>query len=104
MSQIRTDLGVRVRASAVVRTEKASTYLQHLCRHFRLKVPAEFDAQRGRVDFKPGLCELEATANVLSIHCEAGDAQVLERLKTIVGEHLLLFGKRENLRIDWQSA
>ena len=41
---------------ARVETEHASKYIAQLCKHFRHKVPAEYDEISGEVDFQTGRC------------------------------------------------
>jgi hypothetical protein len=88
-------------AEARVSSDKASRYLVQLCKHFAHKIPAEYDETRGRVDFQPGLCLLTATENELVVTCEAGTVPELNRVKGIVEDHIVRFGWRETVAIEW---
>ena len=88
-------------ANARIRSTKASQFLAQLCKHFAHKTPAEFTGNRGRIDFQPGLCVLAATENELTVTCEAETAADLERVKVIVADHIVRFGWREQLAVEW---
>lgn len=90
-------------AQAIVETAKASGYLQQLCKHFGHKIPVEFDARRGRIEFPMGICDLEASedADVLTLRASAATAEKLARVKEVVASHLLRFAFREELKVDW---
>jgi hypothetical protein len=90
-------------ATARIRSNKASQFLAQLCKHFAHKTPAEFTDNRGRIDFQPGLCVLTATENELIVTCEAEIAADLERVKVIVADHVVRFGWREQLTVDWSQ-
>ncbi|MBE2184291.1 MAG: DUF2218 domain-containing protein [Anaerolineae bacterium] len=90
-------------AEATVQTPNASKILKWLCGHFKIKVPAEYDAQKGHVDFPFGVCEMTASDAVLYIHVAAPNAEAFALIKEVVGEHLEKFGNKESLRADWED-
>ncbi len=87
-----------------VRTELASRYLQALCKHFRHKVPAEFDAGKGFVDFPFGKCHMTAENEVLHIRCETPGEAEEGRIKDVIEDHLKRFAFRENLDLTWHRT
>ena len=91
-------------AVALVRTAKASSYLQQLCKHFGHKLPVSFDPREGRIEFAMGVCALEAApgAETLALRASAASAEDLTRLEDVVARHLLRFAFREQLEIDWR--
>ena len=89
---------------ARVATERASIYLQQLCKHFAHKLPVEFTPERGEIRFSIGTCRLEAQGNVLTLRGEAADAATLTRLQEVVDRHLLRFAFRGPPKIAWQAA
>lgn len=93
-----------VECHAVVETEKASKYLQQLCKHFAHKVKTDFDKTTGRVEFPPGLCYLTADEQTLNIFCQSEQDQGLLVMQGIIDSHLIKFAWREELTIDWQSS
>ena len=112
-------------AESEIATERASRYLVQLCRHaasmasskgHRLRahagrgVPARSEVQLaaewsdtdGVVRFAPwGRCTLQATANTLTVHIEASDADKLSRIQDIITKDLERFGRREPLTLTW---
>lgn len=97
-----------LRSQADVTSEKANRYLIQLCKHFRHKVPAEWREEgprgTGEVDFPMGRCEMSAEAGTLTIVCQADSGAALSTVKRIVEDHLVRFGHRENLSVDWSDA
>ena len=90
---------------ADVATEHASRYLQQLCKHWAHKFPVEFDQHHGAIDLTSlGRTVLEADARALHIAVAADDATSLERLETVVADHIKRFAFREELAFDWQKA
>lgn len=86
---------------ATVRTEKAGRYFLQLCKHFAHKVPVDRDELTALVRFDPGECRLEADDGELRIHCQAAQEQKLEIVQYIVEDHVVRFGWREELSVDW---
>lgn len=84
-----------------VETEKASRYLQQLCKHFGHKIPVEFDEGSGRLEFEPGLCLMRAPQGRLDIYCAARDADGLEVLRKVVGDHFERFAWKDSLTVAW---
>jgi hypothetical protein len=92
------------RSESTIATNRSESYLKRLCHHFRLKVPAEFDTHHGMVNFAMGNCELWAKPEALVLSVEANDAAALETVKQIVGSHVELFGKRDQLVVEWADC
>ncbi|PTW50236.1 DUF2218 domain-containing protein [Rhodovulum kholense] len=91
--------------TGVFATQKASSYLQQLCKHFAHKVEVEYDADRGRVALPPGEASLEAADGVLSVTVSGADAAALELARNIVDSHLARFAFREGFeKMDWNGA
>ena len=90
-----------VTARSTLTTNKASGYLQQLCKHFGHKVPVTFDPARGRIEFSVGVCELAAEDATLSIHLHAPTEADMPVLKDVVASHLQRFAFRDGLVIDW---
>lgn len=90
-------------AEATVQTPNASKILKWLCGHFKIKVPAEYDAEKGHVDFPFGVCEMTASDTALYIQVAAPNAEALAQLKDVVGVHLEKFGNKESLKAHWED-
>lgn len=91
-------------AQANVTTERGTKYLKTLCGHFRLKVEAQFDDERGHVNFPFGRCDLHTTPDGLHLRIEADSPEAFDRLKDVVGGHLERFAVKEGLQVHWQDV
>lgn len=101
-------------STAVVPTEKASRYLQQLCKHWAHNLSVEFDANHGKVTFPKdargaewpgdGVFSMEASDTALTCRIEASAAGQLEGLKGAVQRHLDRFAFREGeLAYEWHD-
>ena len=91
-------------AIAKVPTEKASRYLQQLCKHWAHKFPVEFDPHHGAIQLSLGRTVMDADEKALHIAVAADDAVTLKRLEAVVTDHIKRFAFREELTFDWQQA
>ncbi|MDQ8023451.1 MAG: DUF2218 domain-containing protein [Moraxellaceae bacterium] len=85
-------------------TELPGRLILKLCKHFRHKVPVEFDEQRGRVEFQPGLCFFTAEAGALHVRIEGGDEREIGRMHYILEDHIRRMQQLQSLQLDWQLA
>ncbi|GIK55056.1 MAG: DUF2218 domain-containing protein [Chloroflexi bacterium] len=92
------------KATAQVETAKASRYLKALCNHFARKVETRYDDNNGRVQFPFGNCQLQASANALLITVTAVDETMFVTAKAVVADHLVRFGEKEELTVNWVDA
>jgi hypothetical protein len=88
-------------SSAIVVSEKASGYLQQLCKHFGHRVAVNFTPERGTIAFDFGSCALAASGNMLSLTATADNAVGLSRVQHVVASHLERFAFREKPEIAW---
>lgn len=89
---------------ARISSERASIYLQQLCKHFAHKAPVEFTPEQGQITFASGICRLTAQDNVLTLMADAEDDEKMTRLQGVVEKHLIRFAFREPHVIDWHPA
>jgi len=83
-------------STAVTPTIHASRYLQQLAKHWSHKLEVEFTPLHATIRFPGGaVATLDAGENSLTSAIEAPDAETLERMKTVVAEHLDRFAFRE---------
>ena len=87
-----------------VATEHASRYLQQLCKHWAHKFPVAFDPHHGTIDLSLGRTVLDADASALHIVVTTDEGGSLERLESVVADHIKRFAFREELTFDWKSA
>ena len=95
------DMTIKLQSNASFTTEKASQYLQTLCKHFGHKLKAEFTPDKGLIEFPFGNCELAADATTLNMTASAETSENLERLHTVMANHLARFAFREELNLIW---
>lgn len=88
-------------ATTLVKTPKASGYLQQLCKHFGHKTEVEFTAESGWIGFPFGYADLKADPEGLTMQAKAQETADLERLQRVLASHLERFAFREDLIIDW---
>jgi uncharacterized protein len=99
-------------STALVPTQKASRYLQQLCKHWEHNMAVEFDADHGKVTFPrnargadwpgDGLFTMAAGEAALTCRIEATSPGQLEGLKGAVERHLNRFAFREGeLAFAW---
>jgi hypothetical protein len=91
-------------STAQVESERASIYLQQLCKHFAHKLAVEFTPERGMIPFSVGTCRLEAVGNILTLRAEAEDDERLAQLQDIIARHLLRFAFRAPPEIVWRAT
>ena len=90
--------------TAKVPTEKASRYMQQLCKHWAHKMEVDFDAERGTVNFPTARLDMVAGHDELSLTLAPTGGEDIARLKTVVEDHLNRFAFREGeLAYDWQE-
>jgi hypothetical protein len=93
-----------LRSRADVVTDRPSPYLKQLCKHFRHKLDVTFDDETGTIPFAFGRCELRAGDGVLHLEAIAATPEELERVENVAGSHLVRFGRRHELTVEWSPA
>ena len=91
-------------SQATVPTASASRYLQQLCKHWAHKFPVEFNPTHGTIDLSLGRTVMEADASALHITVSTDEGGSLERLESVVADHIKRFAFREELIFDWKQA
>ena len=91
-------------SSAHVTTDAAARYAKQLASHLGGKVPAEEVSDGWRLSIAGGTCTLRPTADALVIGANAPDAESLARVEDVVGRHLVRFGARAGLVVDWSTG
>lgn len=82
-------------------TTNASRYLQQMCKHFAHKLPVEFDAGKGRIEFGFGTAILAADDIALTVEIGTDDPG---RARMVIDKHLARFAFRENFEhMDWRD-
>ncbi|MGB0608535.1 MAG: DUF2218 domain-containing protein [Paracoccaceae bacterium] len=92
-----------ISSSTTIKTQKASGYLQQLCKHFSHKIEVKFNGQDGWIEFAFGRAELRADENVLTLVANSQNPENLDKLKKVLASHLERFAFRESLKIKWEN-
>ncbi len=93
------------KATSRLASDRASRYLQAMCKHFAHKVEVRYDAERGWAAMPYGSLNMRAVENVLHFEIEAADEALLERLKAVIDAHIVRFAFREKLqRLEWNEG
>jgi uncharacterized protein len=86
-----------------IQTERASIYLQQLCKHWSHKLTVSFTPENGKIAFSDDThVELIAHNNVLEMALHTPNGKRQETLEKVVADHLARFAFRENPSISWQ--
>ncbi|WP_431678664.1 DUF2218 domain-containing protein [Kitasatospora sp. KL5] len=90
------------RSRARVTTDRPARYGKQLASHLGRKVQAEWSEEEGRgsVAFSFGTADLVAEPGALLLAVE-GEADRLADLEDVVGRHLVRFGARDELVVEW---
>ena len=86
---------------ANIATPNARKHFVQLCKHFQHKIPANWAANAGSIEFLFGQCRLSGTDGELEIVLASADAAQLTQLQDVVARHLVRFAFREELAITW---
>ena len=96
---------MRPSSTATVATNRAARYGKQLVSHLGRRATAEWDEQAGTgwIDFGETRAELAAGPEALDIRLSAAPDAV-GRMEDVVGRHLVRFGGRDELTVQWLRA
>ena len=75
-------------STARIATDNPQRLITRLCKHWSHKFPVSFDAHQGEIHLSLGHCLLEALDDGLQVRLQAAEDEQIQRLQTVVGEHL----------------
>ena len=92
-------------STATVGTERAARYGKQLVAHLGRRATGEWDEQAGTgwIDFGETRAELVAGPKALDIRLSAAPDAVA-RMEDVVGRHLVRFGSRDELTVQWARS
>lgn len=99
-------------SQAIVKTARPERYAKQLASHISRKVEASWDdtAREGAIVFRAQdgagestRCSLAAVEGELHMRID-GTADAVERVERVVGTHLVRFGARDGLAVQWQRG
>ncbi|MEU9046458.1 MULTISPECIES: DUF2218 domain-containing protein [unclassified Kitasatospora] len=90
-------------STARVATDRPGRYAKQLAAHMGRKIEAAYSEETGRgtLVFSAGTATLEAQPDALLLTVE-GERDNLPGLEDVVGRHLVRFGVRDELVVEWQ--
>lgn len=108
-----TSPGDPVVSTAVVTTDRGARYAKQLASHLGRRLETTWDetGHVGGVDFPDGRCDLRADGEGLHLTAHTDPsltpgaaAELLDRIEDVVGRHLVRFGVRDELVLEWQRS
>ncbi|MEU6372881.1 DUF2218 domain-containing protein [Streptomyces sp. NPDC046909] len=92
------------RSEARVATDRPARYAKQLASHLGRRSTTTWDEDTGEggIVFQGGTGTLTAVEGALLLVVEAGDAEVLAVLEDVVGRHLVRFGTKDELVVEWK--
>lgn len=91
-------------SEARVTTDRPDRYGSQLVKHFSNKIETSWADGAGNLTFGMGTASLHAEDGVLRMRVSAADQESLARMQEVVGSHLVRFGQRDELVVEWQSV
>jgi caffeoyl-CoA O-methyltransferase len=91
-------------ATAFVPTDRAARYVKQLVSHFSHRIDTELTDDGGRVTFGVGTCTLRSTDTGIVMDAVAESDEDLVQLEDVVARHLVRFGAKDELVVDWTPA
>lgn len=94
---------------ATVSTGRADRYAKQLASHLGRRHGGEWDAgaRAGWIDLGAGRVRLTASDTALELEITAGAGMAgaeLDRLEEVVGSHLIRFGEKDELSVEWRRG
>ena len=95
-----------IESVANVATERPERYLKQLVSHLGRQVDSEQseDGHSGALIFSAGNCALSAEPGTLRMTARAEDAERLAAVEAVVARHLVRFGEKDALTVEWSAA
>ncbi len=72
-----------------------------MCKHFSVKVSADYTENEGHVRFPFGECTMTADQSVLNINVQVEDDVMAQKAEDVIMRHLIKFAWKEELNIEW---
>ena len=86
-------------------SERASRYLQQLCKHFAHKIEVRFTPEAGHIAFGFGAADLTAEDGLLTVTLALQPGADPAQAKHVIDKHLAVFTHREGgVGLTWGAA
>jgi hypothetical protein len=95
-----------IESVADVTTDRPERYLKQLVSHLGHKSDTEQseDGRTGTLTFTAGTCTLTTEPGTLRMAARAEDPERLAAVQDVVARHLVRFGERDELVVEWSAA
>ncbi|HET7899795.1 MAG TPA: DUF2218 domain-containing protein [Candidatus Nanopelagicales bacterium] len=88
-------------AHAAVATERPERYAKQLVSHLGRKAEVREEPTGSRLVLGDGSCLVVPGDGVLDLRAEAPDPESLQLVQNVIGSHLVRFGDKDELVVDW---
>ncbi|HCJ27991.1 MAG TPA: DUF2218 domain-containing protein [Pseudomonas sp.] len=85
-----------------IETTNPSRLIRRLCKHWSHKFDVSFDDQQGHIAFGGASCLLTAGEGNLTAKIQTEDEAQLEKMETVVADHLQRMSTDETFSFVWQ--
>ena len=92
---------VTLTAHAAVATDRADRYAKQLVSHLGRKAEVREERDGSRLVIGDGSCLVAPGSGVLDLRAEAPSAEALTVVQDVIGRHLVRFGEKDGLVVDW---
>lgn len=90
--------------TGTLKTEKASSYLQQLCKHFAHKVEVSFTPEAAHIAFGTGSVDMTAADDLLTVTLTLTEGEDFTGPKHMIDKHLAIFTHREGgVGLTWDE-
>jgi len=95
---------VPLTSTARVATDRADRYRKQLASHFGHRIEVREEPDATVLVWGPGsTTTLTSTEQALVMVAQADDAEGLARVQDVTGRHLVRFGEKDGLVVDWEN-
>lgn len=84
-----------------ITTTNPSRLIRRLCKHWGHKFEVSFDDQQGNIALGDDHCQLTAGEGSLTAVVKSAEEAKLERLQTVVADHLQRMSSDESFTFNW---
>jgi uncharacterized protein len=85
-----------------IQTADPSRLIRRLCKHWSHKFEVNYDDQQGQIALGETQCVLTAGEGSLTARLKTEDQTQLERMETVVADHLQRMSADESFTFVWQ--
>ena len=95
-----------ITATGTCATSRAARYSKQLVSHMSRRHGGEWDseADRGYILFPTTRADLKCTDDMMTITVEAEDEETATFLEDVIERHLVKFGAKDNLTMEWTRS